>query len=71
MKVFLVEFEHFVLTVILRERDFIKRHYVAIFLVRFITIQRQRTSSARASERPSVRAPERPSARASERASVR
>ena len=70
MKVFLVEFEHFTLTVLLRERDFIKRQYVALFLVRF-TIQSQHTSSSRATERPSDRAPERPSARAPERASVR
>ena len=70
MKVFLVGFEHFALAVLLRARDFIKRHYVALFLVRF-TIQRQHTSSGRAAERPSGRAAERPSARAPERTSVR
>ena len=51
---FLVEFEHFILNVLLRERDFIKRQYVAFFLVR-LTIQRQHTSSSRASERASER----------------
>ena len=70
MKVFLVEFEHFALTVLLRERDFIKRRDVALFLVRF-TIQSQRTSSGRATERPSDQETERPSGRAFERASVR
>jgi hypothetical protein len=62
MKMFLVEFEHFILNVLLRERDFIKRQHVALFLVR-LTIQSQHTSSSRASERASERAAERPSVR--------
>ena len=66
-EVFLVEFEHFVMAVLLCEHDFIERHYVALFLVR-LTIQSQHTSSARAPERPSDRASERPSVRASENA---
>ena len=76
MKMFLVEAEHFTLTVLLPERDFVERHYIALFLVRASQYKANIPRAAerpsdRATERPSARAPERPSARACERALAR